>query len=142
MTTKELRLGNYVNCPRDDQNPFRIDGFEFLSSHNCKVEMQWMPNFHPLTWELNDLSPIPITPEILEKCGFQYAVEIFGWVGKKHLIYQCADDGEHWWLLEPFCTDDKDLHIKIQYLHQLQNICFALEGEELIKTDLAPTYQP
>lgn len=53
--------------------------------------------------------PIPMTPEILSKCH---------------------GTGPWWqWLLL-----EKPTTVKIEYLHQLQNLYFALTGEELLYT--------
>lgn len=73
--------------------------------------------------------PIPLTPEILEKCGF---------VGKKQWFYKER-------FLLGFISTDDNLQaewkfggtdggwnlINIKHLHQLQNLYFALTGEEL-----------
>jgi hypothetical protein len=70
-----------------------------------------------------DIQPIPLTPEILEKCGFIeigkkcWAISIF------EVFQSGKDDNE-------FFIDVKWLHY-FKYLHQLQNIFFALTGEEL-----------
>jgi hypothetical protein len=66
-----------------------------------------------------DCTPIPLTPEILLKSGFE-----------------AFDDG--WYILESFTWNIYDklirwnsFQLKCQYLHQLQNLYFALTGEEL-----------
>lgn len=80
--------------------------------------------------------PIPLTSELLEKCGF---------VNKPTKNYPLSfeqDNGDRdldwtfriwWWrddiCVEPFGRDNG--HIGIQYLHQLQNLYFALTGTEL-----------
>lgn len=84
----------------------------------------------------NSLKPIPLTPEILEKCGFidrsgsipnrmSFGVTMFKrlelvWYAQDSFIrYQTKSEG----FTLPF------EHVK--YLHQLQNLYFALTGEEL-----------
>ena len=70
-----------------------------------------------------DCSPIPITAEILEKAGFV-----------PHEYLNCfylesdADDFRIWYINNEY-TFDKQYVIK--FLHQLQNLTFALTGEEL-----------
>ena len=68
------------------------------------------------------LKSIPLTPEVLEKCGFEsnpyqdrYELKDlhFEYCGVRNIIWS-----------------EKYPHI--QYLHQLQNLHFALTGEELI----------
>lgn len=133
----DLRIGNWVNVPRADQSPFRIDGFEFLRPDSCKIYqdsgMEWDSPFgkikgHPLTWELKDLSPIPLTPEILEKAGFKY-LEYRNKFQKTGFDFQLEEQ-----------TDVDDLRllygcenfgVRIHFVHQLQNLYFALTGTEL-----------
>lgn len=75
-----------------------------------------------------EFEPVPLSPAILEACGFEYIDQVGGWCNKHHVIY-----GADHWMIHPFCTNDTDVHIKVEYLHQLQNICFALDptGTEL-----------
>jgi hypothetical protein len=75
--------------------------------------------------------PIPLTPEILEKCGakksvyphFSYLIEIGE--GDRIGLHEYID-GWSW-----FPVAGRKM-IVIKHLHQLQNIYFALTGEELI----------
>lgn len=80
-----------------------------------------------------EFSPIPITLDILEKCGFM--PDMGG----------CSLQGDFWYL--GLCDiDSNDVHFTlaygigllneaaarhIKYIHQLQNIFFFLTGEEL-----------
>lgn len=76
--------------------------------------------------------PIPLTPEILEKCGFDWSIY-------HQAFRQHQDTVEFYYLNEcypsgfQFSTFKKQQLIgnPIQYLHQLQNLYFALTGEEL-----------
>ena len=77
--------------------------------------------------------PIPLTPEVLEKCGFDWRI----WDGNEHhkvLSYKNTPihtywDGSEWCFKYGF---DSDLTFAAcQYVHQLQNLIFALTGEEL-----------
>ena len=137
MKASELRIGNYVNTPRADQNPFRIDYFDidkvYQNNGTYKTDfggIEYTIPFHPLTWDLKDCSPIPLTPEILEKAGFE----------KKY-------DGDYFTLPDELCKGGWDKrfiyylpyfnlstytgNIQIAHLHQLQNLYFALTGQEL-----------
>ncbi len=71
--------------------------------------------------------PIFLTPEILEKAGFEktmawtYAIDL---VGNIKLVYYLGERG-----VSIGFKDYSDF--KCEYLHQLQNLYFALTGEEL-----------
>lgn len=94
-------------------------------------------------WDLKCYKPIPITPEILEKCGFNKEL---GW-GENYFIKNIPigltkDDAGNYFLcarqpqfdMYGDCEDDyraEPLPTKINSLHQLQNLYFALTGEEL-----------
>lgn len=91
MNAKELMIGDWVYInPWDDQEtkrPSRVTGInynswrgeEFADWVDCEV------------WDeigLNEIRPIPLTPEILERNGFK-KVQIHG--EKQDDIYQCFD---------------------------------------------------
>jgi hypothetical protein len=131
MNANELRIGNFVNVPREDQSPFRIDAFESLSNKFIKVAMihpEYGENFHPLTWYGNDLKPIPLTEDWLLK---------FNLTEKESGGMVLSDNG--WGILIFKQEDDSydisardEYHIcKIKYVHQLQNLYFALTSAEL-----------
>lgn len=73
---------------------------------------------------LNSADPIPLTPEILEKCGFVKMMGILGLypidisARMEVVIFGGNYEGGH------------DIH-HIIHLHQLQNLYYALTGTEL-----------
>lgn len=71
--------------------------------------------------------PIPLTKEILLKCGFEWLEDTLCFADRLHII----EPSENGYMFIPFCTNDKDSYIKIIHLHQLQNLYFTLTGEEL-----------
>jgi hypothetical protein len=77
---------------------------------------------------LDEFEPIPLTPEILEKCGFDKGMGIdHKFQGLRLRLWKNND----WILLN---TNGCDLYPRmptIKYLHQLQNLYFALTGKEL-----------
>lgn len=106
MTATELRIGNLVYDTKGEVNTVCVETF-------VKFNQQ--------------IKPIPLTEEWLLKFGFDYVDIVGGWCNKNHCIYQL----EEGWELHPFCTLDKCLQLKIKYIHQLQNLNFALTSEEL-----------
>jgi hypothetical protein len=131
MEANELRIGNYVNVPREDQSPFKIDGFDFLNSDGGKIESEVKidgKKLHPLTWYLSDLSPIELTEEWLLKMEFSWKnIPERYMLGSWSTLRVCRD----------LTIEYKDSYlVNVKFVHQLQNLYFALTGEELtIKTN-------
>jgi hypothetical protein len=75
--------------------------------------------------------PIPLTPELLERCGFKWD-SVPDSDGDEHNIYET-----NWGDFEVTMPDNDILELEgfrmphIKHLHQLQNIYFALTGIEL-----------
>jgi len=109
IQANELRIGNWYN--------------QFGNFHQVTPTVIESLSIAPETqlW----FRPIPLTPDILEKCGFEKN-PIVGqskkyWYKLGELSYNESHEG--WWFRGPF--------IDIQFLHQLQNLYFALTGTEL-----------
>lgn len=140
ITTRELRTGLYFNVPRKDQCPFRIDLIEHLSDAYAKVGMssgiykvgEIEMEGHPLTWELKDLEPIPLNEEWLLKMGFTRHHENYS----NGIIYilDVVNNQEFEWGVYPNILGSGFVIYKSQkiaYVHTLQNLIFALTGQEL-----------
>jgi hypothetical protein len=134
IAANELRIGNWVQhvAPtfywtyrtkgKDVDKPFCFQWEEedWYAVGECKMYY-------------GALQPIPLTPEILEKAGFEY--EDMGddspyerWICKNYKELWVWDfNGEEWM----FCLGDAFEQGGFHYLHQLQNLYFALAGEEL-----------
>lgn len=125
MKPTELRIGNILD-------------FEGMYSIIKEIDSQGVSVFINETKEdiwidLSQSTPVPLTEEILLKCGF----------GKIQNIYQRHNQV----LLEPTVNNSFIVkfwtisisraepiyhnNLTIKYLHQLQNLYFALTGEEL-----------
>lgn len=122
MKASELRIGNWFkNLRRNKEVTAGYNTFYFLSEG-------------PL--EEDDIQPIPLTEEWLLKFGFEddsYAV--FRKVIDKGISISVSfQDYAHTMLCDHPVTiwpNDYSIPIKCQYVHQLQNLYFALTGEEL-----------
>lgn len=129
MKANELRIGNWIKHG-ESPSTFEYPGTLFQVSIELFFEMarSRISEYH--------LEPIPLTPEILEKCGFEK-----GYTDDKELYYTlelspdiycdlCLISG-----IETKYTIVKllpyDRNFKFKYLHQLQNLFYALTGEEL-----------
>jgi hypothetical protein len=139
---KELRMGNYVIY--EATNHIVTSVSESLFSH------QWWKHFpygDTYSCDQDDIDPISLTSEILEKCGFVQMIDSnnkyeqryqgnadlnFGYPvlylnEYEYLSQNCATPNGYLWL--------HNFRIKCIFLHQLQNLYFALTGTEL-------NYQP
>jgi len=115
MKANELRIGNWVRCKIYNGNNDVIIPFAFQ-------EYSYIHLFEP----------IPLTPEILEKAGFDVQTRtsyasggkcFYNVYTKIPLIYNEIQDV--WWILNN-TMDNPPKH-----LHQLQNLYLALTGTEL-----------
>jgi hypothetical protein len=127
INPSEIRIGNFFVChlePGKDEVLCKViwphkEGIENQFGGHCPYKAS---------------NPIPLTPEWLERMGF-----------KQMAIGKYQDDG-NWHLKKTDCTiafDDryahKDNNISyngctiwqtVKFVHQLQNLYFALTGEE------------
>lgn len=132
MEARELIIGNIYSLSLDNGVPEE----RALDSHDL---------FHILEHGKEDkVSPIPLTEEFLERLGFK---KIGDWK-KVYLNYYSAEfylnedeqpvvgliNGRYYYILsihETYTGGLDDTSIELEYIHQLQNIYFALKGTEL-----------
>ena len=121
IKVNELRIGNLVT-----ESLGEILRIVSLSIDN-NIQNICARGKNAAIWGMSGLNPIPLTTEILEKCGFKF---------DKNRPYDMNNYGVD--------MDEKNLHFyydsitlnfngfgNVQYVHQLQNLYFALTGEEL-----------
>lgn len=130
MTANELRMGNWVLISGKPEKVESIsdEGINYFSNLDYRDDYYDDDNKSLiLTW-ISNPEPIPITPEILEKAGLTDLNTI------------TTNGGEIFYELVNYelgiCGKDSAIsgHIyyaKCRYVHQLQNLYFALTGEEL-----------
>jgi len=108
----ELRIGNYIKSG-DLEAQITAQGILYLKRGNMKAK------------------PIPLTEEWLYKFGFKVG-EVEDYfdknIGIKKILAIHLKDKEFIIGYGIYWT----YHFKIKYVHQLQNLYFALTGEELI----------
>ncbi len=121
MKANEMRVGNYYD-------------------HNGEVK-QVTPNTILEVWEAERdwCKPIPLSEEVLIRCGFEKNKNedrsdcfYFISVGVSQLHIN-PDNGVAWIFRGDNIFNNPTL---IEYLHQLQNLYFALTGEEIVLKDL------
>ena len=127
MKANELRIGNYLYNTEGKIDVVNIQALEYLLKYGdtpfCQVK------------------PIPLTPELLEKCGFSDKDYKSGYIGIEIKAGGMITDfvltkpqvlGE---FQKQFCWEytagNIPFFLKLEYLHQLQDLYFALTGEEL-----------
>jgi len=126
IQANELRIGNliYWNIPEKLNVLHEVVGIRNGRPQTIPIS---------LGDSINDYSPIPLTTEILEKCGFEWE-DIKTHTDKttrglyKGILMMLPTNNE-WWYAAPFgypLALERTLHI-----HQLQNLYFALTNEEL-----------
>lgn len=124
MKEKELRIGNYVYFQD------ALLKFDFESG-----------------WNFDYIKPIPLTEQWLLKFGFKawdnkktiYTIErdideynntcFRFWFKQDELIFDYIQNETH--PTESVFDDKNIIRLKIQHVHQLQNLYFALTNEEL-----------
>lgn len=129
MNIQELRIGNWITEPlNEDKNPFQIWGV-YSETKNNKI------NNLPISY----FKPIPLTKDWLIKFGFEKDMVLAEYIKNVKMI---GLD-----LIIGITTNTsgaligiynvKSLHtnginfVRIKYVHQFQNLYFALTGEEL-----------
>ena len=138
IDARELRIGNYVCCRIGIENAKKYSPFGVIVSvseaHTCAINYNVPPEIRSLFYKgkfEDDFNPIPLTEEILIKCGF---VKV-GYSNPHTTQWKLGD------ILIGFCNGTIYFdYINIngvkkgccyQHLHHLQNLYFALTGHEL-----------
>lgn len=115
---KELRLGNYLMTLA---GMWPVVGIE-------PNEVTFDVDGQKIVFPGNEYKPIPLTPEILEQCGFEIKkYDIISAVSKWNGLEVEIIIG--YWLFRIWGVSNWQIQCK--YLHQLQNLYFTLTGEEL-----------
>lgn len=142
IKANELRIGNYAQDALT-KTVLRLDGFHQQSPIFEVIDRSKYPL--PNGWQAE---PIPLTPEVLERCGFEKSLseDI-----EERIIYgiQCGNNTSlyydphqdhmrnhhevEWYLSYEWNNNHfkNDFWAKPKYLHQLQNLYYALTAQEL-----------
>ena len=113
----ELRIGNYLtyHTPDDTDMPCKIDAQDILN-----ISTNYMHNA-----EIH--SPIPLTEEILLKCGFEIDYHIGDdvnfTIGNIDIRKRSG--------MDYYVFYNKETQVRILHIHQLQNLYWCLCGKEL-----------
>lgn len=119
IDAKELRIGNLVYLEL---------GFPSLDIHTIRPE-----DIASIAKDSKNVLPIPLTTEILLKCGFD-TDKITFWIyySIKGTVSYLSLTCDYLWLYDNQLSNiDKYPRREIRYLHQLQNLFYALTQKEL-----------
>jgi len=132
---KELRLGNLVLDRQGD-----IAKVEILSDE-CGVQLSTYKHYVDSlegSISYDEIEGIPFNGEWAVKCGFELTESKEEYIlqcGRKKIIYVINDGYENHMILyqENIGMSYYDLNVDCDYVHQIQNLAFALTNEELEK---------
>lgn len=126
MNANELMIDNWINWKDEPIQVTMIGQYGIQSKTEERIINA--------KFSTTDLKPIPLTPKILEKSGFENDNNI-GWnIFNVHLNKRISlpfDKDNEARIVMPFQNGVMTIAKSIIYLHQLQNLIFALTGEEL-----------
>jgi hypothetical protein len=116
IQANELRIGNFVLAKGEWIEIFSIteDG---SGGYGYNSLQGGMPNFY-------SCDPISLTPEILERCGLK---NDDGYYHNEDYSFSIEERGNEYF----YEYDGRNIGKGCKYLHQLQNLYFALTSEEL-----------
>lgn len=132
IKAEELRIGNFIFCDELETEHLLNSVVQVTSFTNKVVHWKapsvFTVNKHSGT-PLQYANPIPLTTEILEQCGFEKKTDHAHAIGE----YYWFDNGrfETVHVFNNWITLKGIDSCPIKYLHQLQNLYFALTNEEL-----------
>ena len=114
MKSNELRIGNWVEQPNNGVT--RVTAI--LNDLQIKTETGYVDKY---------CMPIPLTEEWLLKFGFELDIEDGGYQKGKYKV-SVSDEGCLFFIYIGYYPEEI---AEFKYVHQLQNLYFALTGEEL-----------
>lgn len=131
IKANELRIGNLIEMPANSGKPF----WKLLEikEHGVIYGLGWETGTAYCKYDIPN--PIPLTPEWLERCGLIKAIkepdDSWQTWGNPHIDIAMAEGGFVLFIRDVDGYYGQIVGKPMQYLHQLQNLYFALTGEEL-----------
>jgi hypothetical protein len=138
IKASELRVGNWIHAHPNNKDYYKLkhfnEGIGFMEDESMLF--------------FADAVGIPLTTELLEKCGFEkslsedvqertiYGIQVANNTSlyfDPHKDWMRNDYEVEWYLSHEWNNNHfkNDFLAKPKHLHQLQNLYFALTGEEL-----------
>lgn len=120
MEAREFRIGNFIygnyQILEIDRNGCLVVDANYPEDSSSEIYI-----------DFENIKPIQLSQEIFLKCGFQLLNGLF-----VNDIFEIGIDKDDFMFNRFTLRIDKSLMTKVKYLHQLQNLYFALTGKELI----------
>lgn len=134
MNAKELRIGNFINVTR-------THGRGHKQTYVKEVNLHYLSQ---IDRKSTTITPIPLTEKWLIVFGFEECVDYYA-IGKSMFFYdihKSLENSEFYMFFDSesnsfnlsFMENDNNIRkeLKIIYVHELQNLYFALTREELV----------
>ena len=142
MEAKEFRIGNFMLdednelcqiCSLISEKHSEYEGYGNISGEEGDYKIEY-PEKDGI-WLTKVLNPIPLTEQWLLKLGFTKISEGNFSIGNSIITKIMWEDDEPEWKFKRILSSDiyyyKRSMLPIDNIHQLQNLYFALTGEEL-----------
>lgn len=126
IQVNELRVGNWIASGKSFTNTSTIGKVLEIGNVEREFEQIYCECEESFEWFFKDnYCGIPLTPEILEKAGFKMSITktCYGIITPETRISWFSDGRMK--------IETTDLPIKVQYVHQLQNVTYYLTNNEL-----------
>lgn len=121
LNVRELMIGNYVK----QKHPTKYI-ITAITKEGGWIELT--DGFETIDSDIDNIEPIPLTEDILLKCGFVKSTMVEGcFIHNKHERLYVS-------IINPIAKhfgNKNGVLVMIDYLHTLQNLYFALTNEEL-----------
>jgi hypothetical protein len=132
MNANELRLGNYIQDTNYPERVCRVFRLTQGNDFNITYHYDRVCECSYANERKESLQPIPLTEEWLMKFGFKLTISNKDSGYKQYGINKNGFD--IMFSIDCNCCPEcfiENIGIEITYVHQLQNVFFALCGEEL-----------
>jgi hypothetical protein len=150
IKANELRIGNWVrgkNKYKQTEELIQVESIHYKGI-NVFDDTEYGHPVIEADYSFDCLQPIPLTPELLERAGFEketsedieertiYSIQVANNTSlyfDPHKDWMRDDYEVEWYLSHEWNNNHfkNDFWKRPKYLHQLQNLYFTLTGEEL-----------
>jgi len=147
MKAQELRIGNLIQIELGEREIAKVEELTLETGESNNqyyfLETNLLSNNSKWVDPIDFFEPIPLTEEWLLKFGFtkkrnlrgnKIDISAFSWfINNQEFLelkkYHCGDydEGQTFYPTINYC----DTNLVINYVHQLQNVYFALRNQEL-----------